>query len=66
MLEREVNHTVGLRGGLPEAVEVVEVAAAYLGAEGGDSFSGCVLTGQADDLMAVAQEFWDDGGGDVA
>ena len=50
----------------PETVEVVEIAAADLGAEGGDGLSGCVRAGQADDLVAVVQQFGDDGGGDVA
>ena len=66
VLEGEVDHAVGLGGGRAQAVEVVEIAATNLGAERGDGLSGCVRAGQADDLVAVAQKFGDDGGGDVA
>ena len=49
-----------------QRVEVVEVAAENLGAHRGDGLGGGVGAGQADDLMAVAEELGDDGGGDVA
>ena len=66
VLEGEVDHAVGLSGGGPQTVEVVEIAAAHLGAERGDGLSGCIRAGQADDLVAVVEKFGDDGGGDVA
>jgi hypothetical protein len=61
-----VDHAVGLGGGGLQTVEVVEVAAAHLGAERGDDLSGGIRTGQADDLVAVVEQLGDDGGGDVA
>ncbi len=66
MLEAEVNHPVGLRGGLSQAVEVVEIAAANLGTEGRDGLSRGVRAGETDDLVAVVEKLGDDGGGDVA
>ena len=61
-----MDHAVGLSGGGPQTVEVVEIAAAHLGAERGDGLGGCIGAGQADDLVAIAQKFGDDGGGDMA
>jgi hypothetical protein len=63
VLEREVDHSVSLADGLPQAIEV---AAADVGAESGHGPGRRVGTGQTDDLVAVVQEFWDGGGGDVA
>ena len=53
-------------GAGPQTVQVIEIAAAHLGAERSDGLSGCIGAGQADDLVAVAQKFGDDGRGDVA
>jgi hypothetical protein len=61
-----VDDPVGLRGGLPETVEVVEIAAANLGTKGRDGLSRCVGAGEPDDLMAVVEKLGDDGGADVA
>ena len=61
-----MDHAVGLGGGGLQTVEVVEIAAAHLGAEGGDGFCGGIGAGQADDLVAVVEKLGDDGGGDVA
>ena len=66
VLEGEVDHAVGLGGGGLQTVEVVEIAAADLGAERGDGLGGGVGAGQADDLVAVVEKLGDDGGGDVA
>ena len=66
MLEGEVDHAVGLGRGGAQAVEVVEVTAAHLGAERGDRVGGGVGAGQADHTVAVAEQFGDDGGGNVA
>ena len=53
------------RGGF-QPVEVIEIAAENLGAHRGDGLGGGVGAGKADDLVAVAEELGDDGGGDVA
>jgi hypothetical protein len=66
VVEGEVDHAVGVAGGGLQHFEVIEIAAAHLGAEGGDGRSGCLGAREADDLMAVGEEFGDDGGGDVA
>jgi hypothetical protein len=66
VLEGEVDYAIGLSGGGPQTVEVVEISAAHLGAEHGDGLSGYFRAGQADDLVAVVEKFGDDGGGDVA
>ena len=59
--------TPSARGrGRPQPVEVVEVAAQHLGAQVGDRRGGGVGAGQSDHLVAVGDEFGDDGGGDVA
>jgi hypothetical protein len=66
MLEGEVDHAVGLSGRCLETIEVVEIAATDLGSKSGDGLSRGVRAGETDDLMCIADEFGDDGGGDVA
>ncbi len=61
-----MDHAVGVSGAGPQTVEVVEVAAAHLGAARGDGLSGCIRAGQAHDLVVIVEKFGDDGGGDVA
>ena len=62
----EVDDAVGGRGAGAQAVEVVEVAAAHLGAERGDRRGGGVGAGEADDLVAGGEQLGDDGGADPA
>ncbi len=66
MLEGQVDDAVGLGGGGRQTVEVVEIAAAHLGAERRHGLGGGLRAGQADDLVAVVEQLGDDGGGDVA
>ena len=62
----EVDDAVGCRGGGPQAVEVVEVAAVRLGALGRQGGGGLVRAGQAGDVVPGFEEFGDDGGTDVS
>ena len=66
MLEGEVDHAVGLSSGGLETLDIVEVAAADLCTECGNGLSGPVGAGEADDLVAVGEQFGNGGGGDVA
>jgi hypothetical protein len=62
----EVDHAVGVGRRGPQAVEVVQVAAAGLGAESGHLGGGRVRAGQADDLVAGLDELGDGGRADPA
>jgi hypothetical protein len=66
VLEGEVDHAVGTSRGSFQLVEVIEIAAENLGTHRGDGLGGGIGAGKAHDLMAVAEELGDDGGGDVA
>ena len=66
VLEGEMDDAVGLSGGGRQTVEVVEIAAADLGAHGGNGLGRSVGAGEADDLVAVVEKLGNDGGGDVA
>jgi len=61
-----MDDAVGLSGSGRQTVEVVEIAAANLGAHGGNGLGRSVGAGEADDLVAVVEKFGDDGGGDMA
>ena len=66
VLEGQVDDAVGLGGCLAQAVEVVQVAAADLGAGRRERGRRAVGTGQADDLMPGPQQLGDDRGADVS
>jgi hypothetical protein len=66
VLEGEMDDAVGLSGSGRQTVEVVEIAAADLGAHGGNGLGRSVGAGEADDLVAVVEKFGDHGGGDMA
>ena len=66
VLEGEVDDAVGVRRGLLQAVEVVEVAAPHLGAGRLELRGGLIGAGEADDLVARLEQLGDDGGADVA
>jgi hypothetical protein len=65
VLEGEVNHAVGGRGGVVQTVEVVQVTPVSLGARGRQDGGGAVGAGEADHLVTVCQELRDEGGADV-
>ena len=66
MVVAEVDHPVGLGRPGPQAVEVVQFAAVYLGAERGDGGGGALRSREAEDLVAGVEQFGDDGGADPA
>ncbi len=62
VLERQVDHAVRGGGGIAQDVEVVEAASAHLGAGGGEGGGRGVRAGQADDLVAGADQLGHQGG----
>ena len=64
VLEGQVDHAVGVGGRLGQAVGVVEVAPLDSGAGGFQLLRRCVGAGQADHLVAGAEQFGDDGRAD--
>ena len=65
MLEGQVNDAVGGRRCGAKAVEVVQVAAVSLGARGLQGGGLAIGAGQADHLMAVAEQLGYERGADV-
>jgi hypothetical protein len=61
-----MDDAVGLSGSGRQTVEVVEIAAEDLGADGGHGLGRRVGAGEPDDLVAVVEKFGDDGSGDMA
>ncbi len=61
VLEGEVDHAVGVGSRAAQRVEIVERAAAYLGAGFGEGVSRGVRAGEPDDLVAGADEFRNNG-----
>jgi len=66
VVEREVDDAVGVRGRLPEPVEVSEVTPVDHGAERGYRRGGGVRPGQAGDLVSGGDQVRDDGRGEMA
>ncbi len=62
--EGEVDDAVGLLGARPQDVDVLDVAAQDLGAGRGHPVGGGVRAGEADNLVAVGEEFGNDGRSD--
>ena len=66
MFEGEVNDAVGLSGGIPQAVEIIEIAASHLRPGGGERSRRCIRAGQPEHLMTCAQELRNNGGADLS
>jgi hypothetical protein len=66
VLERQVDHALGVGGAGPQAVQVVEAAADALRAGGGESGGRSVGAGQPDDGVTGGQQLGDDGRADPA
>jgi hypothetical protein len=66
VLEGEMDHTVRRCSGAAQRFEVVDGAALHLRAGGGEEGGGGIGAGEADDLMACAEQLGDDGGADPA
>ena len=59
--EREVDDPVAAGSSGAQDVQIVQVAAEYLGSRGGDSGGGGVRPGEPEDLMTRADQFRDNG-----
>jgi hypothetical protein len=66
VVEREMDDRVHVGGGLAQAVQVVEIAAARLRAEGPHGLDRGVGPGQANDFVAGPKEFRQHRRADVA
>jgi hypothetical protein len=66
VLERQVDYAVRRGGGVPQAVQVVQVAAAYPRPGRGERGGRGLRAGEPGDLVAGADEFGHDGGADPA
>ena len=66
MLEGQVDHPIGVRGRLGQAVRVVDVAPQDEGARRFQSLCRCLGASQADYLVAGIQQLGNGGGADPA
>ena len=66
VVEREVDHAVGIRGRLGQPVEVIKVTAVHGGAERGHGRGGLIGPREAGDVVSGGNEFGDDGRTEMA